>query len=209
MQYFDPWTTASPISTPDDSICGEIPVSALTGTYIAIGEPSTTPTVTINTNVCDQTISACATTGLLKGTLGDSFYDTATLDWTGSQTPTGTVTYHYYSGGTCASADEITGLVDVNTWPYEVAVTSTGSVPDSPSVTPMVPGTYSFMAVYSGDSNYAGSSSTCTSASLESFVVTSVFPIGVLGVLTPLAALGAFVLFSRKNKKRLSAFTPK
>jgi len=184
--------------------CFDVTVEELEGTVFAIGDFSTKASSTLTTDVCDETTTVCATSGVLKGTLGDSFYDTATLHWSGTPAPTGTVTYRYYSGGTCASVDEITGTVDGNAWPYVVTVTSTGSVPDSAVVLPLKPGTYSFMAVYSGDLNYVGSSSTCTSAALESFVVTSVFPIGILGVLTPLAALGAFALLSRKNKKRLN-----
>jgi len=195
----------SPTQPPGET-CFSATIAELEGTVIAIGGPATKVSTTLSTDVCDESTSTCAASGLLKGTLGDSFYDTATLHWTGTPTPTGTVTYHYYSGGTCASVDEITGMVDGNTWPYVVTVTSTGSVPDSAAVLPLKPGTYSFMAVYSGDSNYVGSSSTCTSAALESFVVTSVFPIGILGVLAPLAALGAFALLSKRNRKKLTAF---
>jgi hypothetical protein len=43
MQYYDgAWTPATGITFPDGSICGYIPVSALHGTSIAIGTPSST-----------------------------------------------------------------------------------------------------------------------------------------------------------------------
>jgi hypothetical protein len=157
----------------------------------------------VTTKVCDQTTTTCAASGLLKGTLGDSFYDTTNLAQTGPFPPMGTVTYHFYSGGTCSAVDEITGTIGVNIWPYVVTVTSKGSVPNSAVVTPLKPGTYSFMAVYSGDAYYDPSSSTCSSASLESFVVTSVYPIGVLGVLAPLGALIVFVSLTKRKTRAL------
>jgi hypothetical protein len=78
------------------------------------------------------------------GTLGGSVFDTATV--TGSPAafpPTGTVTYEFFANGTLVSSEPVT-LVN-------------GAVPDSAVHGPLAAGSYSFVAVYSGDDNYARS----------------------------------------------------
>src|SRR5262249_57454071 len=61
---------------------------------------------------------------------------------------TGTVTYEFFTtiDGTGSHADQVVTLVN-------------GVVPDSAAHGPLMAGAYSFIAVYSGDSNYAGSTS--------------------------------------------------
>src|SRR5207244_4227185 len=45
--------------------------------------------------------------------------------------------------------------------PQAVSVSSSGSVPDSNSTGPLAAGSYGFLASYSGDANYGGSTGTC------------------------------------------------
>ena len=82
--------------------------------------------------------------------LGTTVGDTATVAGTPTSfTPTGTVTYQFFTtiDGTGTPTDEV------------VTLNADGSVPDSALNGPLAAGAYSFIAVYSGDSNYAGSSS--------------------------------------------------
>jgi hypothetical protein len=124
------------------------------------------------------------------GVAGETFYDTATLTVgpKGSPTPKGTVTYNFYSGtciGTLISSKTVT--------------LSGGSVPNSQTVGPLKSGYYSFQATYKSTNGYPTISSKCTTAALETLTVTSVYPLGVLGVLGPILALGAFFLVTKKS----------
>ncbi len=82
--------------------------------------------------------------------LGTSVYDTATVTPTPAGTPTGTVTYQFYSAVACSGShvDQVVNL-------------SAGLVPNSSNQTSLVSGDYGFVAVYSGDSNYTGSTGAC------------------------------------------------
>ena len=75
--------------------------------------------------------------------------DTATVS--GAGTPTGTVTYSFFTNGTCTGAAAATHVVTM----------SAGLVPDSATTGPLGAGSYSFLADYSGDSNNAATSGTC------------------------------------------------
>ena len=86
-------------------------------------------------------------------TTGAKAYDTSTLSGN-SGTPTGTVTYQLYSGGTCTGST--VGSSSVKT------VNGDGSVPHSGSSSALGTGTYSFLASYSGDNSYNATTS-CTS----------------------------------------------
>jgi methyl coenzyme M reductase subunit D len=82
--------------------------------------------------------------------LGTSVHDTAAILGQVSGVPaTGTVTYQFFTtiDGTGLHTDEVVNL------------NSTGTVPDSALHGPLAAGSYSFIAVYSGDGNYAGSTS--------------------------------------------------
>jgi hypothetical protein len=80
---------------------------------------------------------------------GASAYASSTV--TGGATPTGTVTYSFYSNGTCSGSPASTSQQTL----------SSGTVPNSASFGPLAAGTYSFIARYSGDSNHIGSASSC------------------------------------------------
>ncbi len=69
MDYYlppsGPWTHAAPLSFPGDSICGVMPVSALSGTPVAVGTTSTTTTsssTTTSTTTTSSTITSSSTT---------------------------------------------------------------------------------------------------------------------------------------------------
>jgi type IV secretory pathway TrbF-like protein len=82
--------------------------------------------------------------------LGTSVHDTATVTGQGPSVPaTGTVTYEFFTtiDGTGAHTDQV------------VTLNPDGTVPDSALQGPLAAGAYSFVAVYSGDSNYLGSTS--------------------------------------------------
>jgi hypothetical protein len=83
---------------------------------------------------------------------GASAYDTATVTTSGSIVATGTVSYTFYSGGSCSGTGSAAG---------NVTLTSTGAIPNSNTKGPLAPGSYSFRATYSGDPNYLGSISPC------------------------------------------------
>lgn len=83
-------------------------------------------------------------------TVGTATYDTASLGSTiGGVIPIGTVTYNLYASGSCIGSSTT-----------QTVTLSSGSVPDSQSRT-LVPGSFGYIASYSGDSNYAGVTSSC------------------------------------------------
>jgi hypothetical protein len=80
---------------------------------------------------------------------GASAYDTSNLSGqVDGIAPTGTVSYTFWSNGTCANAGSDAGsLLALGT--------------HSSTEGPLAVGSYSFEAIYSGDGNYAGSTSDC------------------------------------------------
>jgi hypothetical protein len=85
-------------------------------------------------------------------TTGAKAYDTATVTPSAGFTATGTVTYTIFPNGACTGTGAPAGRVTLAT---------TGSVPVSPAQGPLAAGDHSFHAVYSGDGNYAGTTSAC------------------------------------------------
>src|SRR3989442_2945804 len=103
---------------------------------------------------------------------GASFYDTAAVTGVVGFTPTGTVNYEFFKNGVCSGSPSTTATVTL----------SGGLVPNSSSAGPLGAGSYSYIAVYSGDGNYT--SSTSSSPSCESFNVGKARPT-VLSTLIP------------------------
>jgi hypothetical protein len=110
--------------------------------------------------------SACSTEQLLVKTnptisttlsattvnIGVSVHDSAALSGATGDAG-GTVTYHAYAGAnTCTGTDLLNSQVTV----------TNGAVPDSGSISFQNAGTYSFQAVYSGDTKNNGATSDCT-----------------------------------------------
>ena len=83
--------------------------------------------------------------------IGASAYDTATLSAAAGFTPTGTVTYSFYTNGACSGTASTTGKVTLGG----------GKVPNSTATSALSAGPYSFQAAYSGDSNYQAATSRC------------------------------------------------
>ena len=112
------------------------------------------PLTIVKANTSTATVIKDATTnGTPTGALGESVYDTATVTGTAGFTPTGTVTYNFYN--TATPAYGTTAPVTTQT----VTLTATGAVPNSADTAALAAGSYSYIAVYSGDSNYNGSRS--------------------------------------------------
>ncbi len=120
-------------------------------------------TIQATSSVATQ-VNMAGTTTALTGPiiLGNSVYDTATVSHSSELTPTGTVTYTFFTNGVCSGTGS-----PVST----VKLTATGTVPNSTTVTPSAVNTFSFRAAYSGDVNFLASQSPC-----EPFVVDPVPP---------------------------------
>jgi hypothetical protein len=95
-------------------------------------------------------------------TVGDSVQDSATLTGATS-TAGGTVTYTVYTDNTCTAGPRDAGTVNV----------TNGIVPDSTALAFNTAGDFYWQAVYSGDANNNGATSTCTS---EHVVITKAKP---------------------------------
>ncbi len=81
-----------------------------------------------------------------------STYDTAAVAPEQDDTPiTGTVSYQFFDNGTCSGTSKDAGTVTM----------ADGTVPKSDTESGLAAGKYSFLATYSGDTNYAGSVGTC------------------------------------------------
>ena len=90
---------------------------------------------------------------------GASAYDTAAVAPEQDDTPiTGTVSYQFFGDGTCTGMSVSAGTVTM----------SDGTVPQSDTEGPLAAGHYSFLATYSGDSNYAGSIGSCEPLTVNS-----------------------------------------
>ena len=102
-------------------------------------------TATVTTTV-DDAVLAAAWNG--HEDLGSKAYDTSMVTGVGGIVPTGTISYAFWTNGYCSgqSSDAGTSLL-------------LGS--QSTTEGPLGGGSYSFVAIYSGDSNYGASSSPC------------------------------------------------
>ncbi len=148
-----------------------------TGTDVGLDTvTASVQTINSNTQTVDWTqASTSVTTSLSFGSQsgadisvpqGTPVTDQAAIGGSDAAVATGTVTYSVYSDANCT--DAVSG-------PDQESITTAGTAPGSQAVTLNSPGTYYWQAVYSGDSNNAGSSSTCGS---EIETVTGVGPTG-------------------------------
>jgi len=122
------------------------PIAAITGSLTTLNEPegvavSQPPPPSLTTTASAAFVA-----------LGSSTSDTATLS--GGNSPTGSLVFKLFgpSDPTCSSAPAFTSP------PSSVA--GNGTYP-SPSFTPVAAGTYSWVALYSGDANNGPVSTTC------------------------------------------------
>ena len=106
---------------------------------------------------CPTELTTSATASV---TIGSPISDTATLSGASSNAG-GTITFHLWSDATCTT--------EVSTGLSPVTVNGNGSY-NSGNFTPTAVGTYYWTAVYSGDSNNSGSSTSCGDAGESSVV---------------------------------------
>ena len=113
---------------------------------VVVSLNTTTITTQVKNDANDANIADGATVAI-----GTAVYDTATI---GGETATagGSVTYNLYANDAC------TGTPLFTSGPHTV---TNGIVPDSNPFTFTAAGTYGWQAVYTGDGNNAGSTSTC------------------------------------------------
>ncbi|MGO9900314.1 MAG: hypothetical protein ACLP0J_11600 [Solirubrobacteraceae bacterium] len=151
-----------PSSTDTESLSGGIVANSASTTPLAFGSDSMHAIYSGDANYASST-SACEQMNVGKGTpsssatvddgtlasawtgsesTGASAYDTATVSGSGDITPTGTETYTFYSNSDCTESDSSS------------VKTLNGTVPNSSTTPTLAPGSYSYQAVYSGDSNY-------------------------------------------------------
>ena len=98
-------------------------------------------------------------------TAGSTANDSSTL--TGATaTAGGTVTYSYYTNNTCTLTKAAAGTETV----------TNGVVPNSTTITFNTAGTFYWQAVYSGDTNNNGATSSCTAGNNEQLSVTKASP---------------------------------
>lgn len=107
-------------------------------------------TVSATQPTISTVIEDAANTPVITVPAGASVHDTATLSGTTS-TAGGTVTYEMFDNGTCTGDPTTT---------YPPVTVTNGTVPNSPSSTPGV-GTWSYLAVYSGDAHNESATGAC------------------------------------------------
>ncbi|MDA8384755.1 MAG: Ig-like domain repeat protein [Actinomycetota bacterium] len=119
----------------------------------------TSPTVA-TTTIYDASTSPPLATSTTK--VGTSVYDTATVTAGGSSVTAGSVTFDFFANGACTGT----------------AVSSSGAlasgVATSATTGALAAGTYSFLAVYNGNSTYGASTATCEVLQVEKAPLTLV-----------------------------------
>ncbi len=116
---------------------------------------------------------------------GATAYDTSTVTGVAGVTPTGTISYTFWTNATCANPGSAAGSA--------LALGTTSSTEG-----PLAAGSYSFQAAYSGDSNYSSSKSSCEPFSVSKVsptITTTASPLtGTVGTaITPAKDSGTFV----------------
>jgi len=164
--------------------------SSTTGTYLvnvtgsSPGFPShnTTLTVTV-TGLSSSTSSTVINDG--TGTTGSSYHDAAAVMGVTGTTPTGSLTYSFFTNGACSGTAKFTHTVSL----------SGSTVLNSNSTGPLASGSYAFQATYNGDVNYTASTSSCEAFSVAKAASTTatVVVLESGAALTPLVAAGSRV----------------
>lgn len=172
IQFANGSCSGTPVSTQQVTLnAGEVPNSGSTsalepGMYSYLTTYSGDGTYRPSTGACeafavDRATSSTATIVDDAGsnanwsgseTTGSQAYDTATVSGTAGVSPTGTVTYNFFTDGGCSGPAASTEVV---------TLAADGSVPNSPTTAELGAGNDSFQASYSGDSNYTASTSPC------------------------------------------------
>ena len=137
------------------------------GNYTGSTGPCEPLTVNQGSSQTATTVFDAATNNAWTGTeVGTpSAYDTSTVTPSSGNIPaTGTVSYTFFPNGTCTP--------DTGTSAGGGSLLD-GLAPNSNTEGPLSQGNYSFQAVYSGDTNYAGSTGSCEKFVLEYAVITA------------------------------------
>jgi hypothetical protein len=143
-------TPAPPSKTPQPPAPPANPPPPPTNPTPAPTPPPTPPVGPVGPVITTITTSLSTNAVTVGGTLHDGSSLSGATSGAG-----GTVNYDVYTNNTCAGAGLVTTL-------GPVTVTS-GVVPDSPIWTATTPGTYYFVASYSGDASNAAATSGCAS----------------------------------------------
>jgi hypothetical protein len=154
------WDFVSVSCSDADSSTTSSSTSGQTATIVVSGPGTATCTFTNRTKVPTSIATTLSSSSVEVGT---AVHDSATLSGDTASSAGGTVTYTVYTDNACS-----TGAVDAGT----KSVTN-GVVDDSNAITFNTAGDYYWQAVYSGDTNHVGSTSTCTE---EHLVVTPKHP---------------------------------
>ncbi|MGE5755931.1 MAG: Ig-like domain repeat protein, partial [Planctomycetaceae bacterium] len=136
---------------------GFIPLNTMIATAMSANGVTATPDFSLSVqsaakiNTSTATVIQDATNTPITAPVasGATVHDTATVTGTPGLTPTGTVTYEFFTtlDGTGPHTDQV------------VTLNPDGTVPNSTATAALAVGSYSFIAVYSGDSNYNSSTS--------------------------------------------------
>jgi hypothetical protein len=125
------------------------------GNYVTVTSSCVSFTVSRATPAVANAVDDASTGSPWSGSevTGATAYDTSTVAGVGGFTPSGTVLYTLFSGGSCTGTTLQTSGKGL----------SGGLVPNSATTVALTPATYSYDAAYMGDANYAGATSTCAS----------------------------------------------
>ena len=132
--------------------------------YLSAGDDCGDPEETVTFGQASSTITTQATTPV---TIGAPINDTATVVGVGGLTPTGTVSFTTFGPGdpTCAGPPAFVSSPRPLTAGSPPAASA-----NSGNFTPTAVGAYRWVAVYSGDANYAAVTSPCGAANETSIV---------------------------------------
>ena len=156
------------------------------------------------TNVSSVSTSIKDSSGsTVTGALGEKVYDTATV--TGTAGPaTGTVTYNFYNTST-----PIYGVTIPTT--TQTVTLSGGTVAHTSATAALGAGTYSYIATYSGDSNYASAIGTVEPLTINKGTITlntTIYNAANNSVVTGALPLGSSVYDTVSFTGAVAGFTP-
>ena len=141
--------------------------------------------------------------GAAEAALGTSVHDTATVVATpGGPTPTGSVTFEFYTNATGSGTGAFAGTVPLNA----------SGVADPSSVEgPLGAGDYSFVAIYSGDGHYAPSTSAPEPLTIDKGTLTlntTIYNAADNSVVSGALPLGSSVYDTASFSGATAGFTP-
>jgi hypothetical protein len=195
--------TGTPVGTPASVTNGVVPNSA-SQTFNTVGSfswiavyggdtrnsPATSPCEPLTVNLATPSLSTILSATTI--TAGQSVSDSATL--TNSFQAGGTVTYNSFSTSDCSGTSTVVSKV----------VVTNNAVPASGSDTFNTAGGFSLNAIYSGDGNNNGATSTCESLSVgnPNQAATLTSPLSLAGIAVAIILIVAGLIFVRNRGKK-------